>query len=118
MKMGQGKREIPCFVEDNATLLNWENDSYLIDRKSLFKCILECEERVDVMQLFSKSSVSITNFAKLLNELVELYGASNIDDRTILIPKRVKLKIFINRKDIFTPRLSKVWKSIPNEFKM
>jgi hypothetical protein len=117
MRMGKKAREIPCFVEDDKSLLAWENDSYLVDRKRLFKCILDSVEKVDIMQLYSTSSISITNFAKLLNELVEIYGAINLDDRTILIPKKVKLNIFINRKDIFIPHFSKVWKLIPKDFK-
>jgi hypothetical protein len=114
---GLRARGIPCFVEDDSSLLAWESDSYLVDRKKLFKSILESDERIDILELHSKSSVSLTNLAKLLNELVESYGAKNIDERTILISKKVKLSIFINRKEIFTPRLTKVWKLIPKSFK-
>jgi hypothetical protein len=113
---GQRTRETPFFVEDEEALLLWENDSYLVDRKNLFKQILKSDDLIDILELYSKSSTTITNFGRLLNEIVEKYGGQIVDERTILISKNVKLNIFINRKEIFTPPLSKVWKLIPKDF--
>lgn len=115
--MGNKSREIPYFVEDENQLTNWEIDSYLIDRKNLFKYILKGGETLDIIELYARNNVSVTNFAKLLNELVEVYGALNIDDRTMLITTNVKQKIFIHRSKIFFPHLTKIWKVIPKNIK-
>lgn len=113
----RSKREIPFFVDSDDKIVKWENDSYLVDRKKLFNFIFQSGEQHNIIELLNISGVSTTNYARLLNELVNDYGAIDIDEKTIRFPKEVKQKIFLKRKEIFFPKIEKIWKTIPEELK-
>ena len=109
-------REPPYFVEDEKSLENWENDRYLIDRRQILNQILQCNNNIDIVNLYKKSEVSASCLAKAINELIELSVLIEVDERTLKITDEAKTIILRNRNKFFKPKLSRTWNKIPSDF--